>query len=224
MYTGSGSGARRATNPLAEFCKSNNVDLLSIQLPGRELRRGEPCMESCQDAAQHIINALGERAKDAVPMVVVGHSCGSWIAYEVVKLLSSLNDGKVVHVHLACFPGPDIGPGDRPWPVTSTLDESGLKRECVAWDTNLQVFRSDFKLFDSYELGPGGLSSFNFACTTVAATRDKKITKEMVGSWSHVFPTAVHEVIEGNHLFVYDGAAKAQWFSLIVKSCQEYIK
>ena len=235
VYTGSGTGARRANNPLSEFCKASNVDLLAAQLPGRELRRSEPSMQSCQDAAQHIIEALGLRAADSVPMVVVGHSCGTWIAYEVVKLLSSCAPGKVVHVHLACFPGPDIGDADRPWPVTSTLDERGLMRECVAWDTNPQVFtpgvwqtfcplfRSDFKLFDSYALGPDGLTSFDIPCTTVTATRDKKITVDMVSGWSRVFPMAVHEIIDGNHLFVYDGASKAQWFSMIIKSCQKYM-
>ena len=67
-----------------------------------------------------------------------------------------------VQIYVACFPPPWLPVDQRPWTVSSLLDDEGLKEECRQWGTSPAIFepgvwslfstllRADFHLFDSY--------------------------------------------------------------------------
>jgi hypothetical protein len=99
-----------------------------------------------------------------VPWIVVGHSVGSWCAFEFVRLARSLGFPPPALACLSGFPAPDVPPRERPWTPNAALDDSAFKDECRGWGVDEAAFaphawrafepllRADFTLFDAYEM------------------------------------------------------------------------
>ena len=91
------------------------VEVLPIELPGRNSRVGEPPHQTMQSLVDAVIEAIMPLLREK-PFVLFGHSMGAWVAYEVT--LALLRRGaplpvKVCTLNLAlsavsvlsCFPG-----------------------------------------------------------------------------------------------------------------------
>nr|WP_157528776.1 alpha/beta fold hydrolase [Kibdelosporangium sp. MJ126-NF4]CEL20451.1 putative thioesterase [Kibdelosporangium sp. MJ126-NF4]CTQ97676.1 putative thioesterase [Kibdelosporangium sp. MJ126-NF4] len=70
--------------PLAKAL-APKVDVLAIQYPGRQDRRTEPCLTSCQEMADGALAAL--RPYLDKPITVFGHSMGASVAFELTRRL-----------------------------------------------------------------------------------------------------------------------------------------
>jgi surfactin synthase thioesterase subunit len=183
---------RNIPSPLVSWCRSNDAELLAVQLPGRAARAKEPAFVSARDAARALMpivarrlfapssdepsslndaNDVTESAESAstcpdacVPWIVVGHSVGSWCAFEFVRLARSLGFPPPALACLSGFPAPDVPPRERPWTPNAALDDSAFKDECRGWGVDEAAFaphawrafepllRADFTLFDAYEM------------------------------------------------------------------------
>ena len=98
-----------------------------------------------------------------VPWIVVGHSVGSWCAFEFARLARSLGFPPPALACLSGFPAPDVPLERRPWKANARLDDAAFRDECRAWGVDEAVFspnawrtfepmlRADFALFDEYE-------------------------------------------------------------------------
>ncbi|MET9499266.1 amino acid adenylation domain-containing protein [Streptomyces sp. NPDC006552] len=64
----------------------DDVELVGIQLPGRESRAGEAPASDMMALADHVMAALSSRLD--VPFVLFGHSQGSWLCWEVAHRLA----------------------------------------------------------------------------------------------------------------------------------------
>ena len=58
------------------------VELLPVELPGRNSRMLEPKGQSMRQLVTALVDALAETLREK-PFVVFGHSLGAWMAYEV---------------------------------------------------------------------------------------------------------------------------------------------
>ena len=58
------------------------VELLPVELPGRNSRMLEPKGQSMRQLVGALVDALAETLRET-PFVVFGHSLGAWMAYEV---------------------------------------------------------------------------------------------------------------------------------------------
>ena len=173
-------------SPLVSWCRSNDAELLAVQLPGRAARAKEPPFLSARDAARALMPVVARRlfapsthepfsanddaTNDAdsdsiervVPWIVVGHSVGSWCAFEFVRLARSLGFPPPALACLSGFPAPDVPTRERPWTPNKGLDDAAFKDECRGWGVDEAVFaphawrvfeptlRADFTLFDAY--------------------------------------------------------------------------
>ena len=111
-------------------------------------------------------DATDDTASDSiervVPWIVVGHSVGSWCAFEFVRLARSLGFPPPALACLSGFPAPDVPTRQRPWTPNKGLDDAAFKDECRGWGVDEAVFaphawrvfeptlRADFTLFDAY--------------------------------------------------------------------------
>ena len=84
LYTNERASGRAAPSPLLEWCRANRAECLAVQLPGRGSRLREPFLASAEDAANALFPVIASRLVDA-PYVIVGHSVGSWLAFEFVR-------------------------------------------------------------------------------------------------------------------------------------------
>jgi surfactin synthase thioesterase subunit len=142
-----------------------------------------------------------------IPWIVVGHSVGSWCAFEFVRLAASLGFHAPALACLSGFPAPDIQIERRPWRVNESLDDAAFKEECRAWGMDEAAFgekiwpvfepllRADFTLFDEYEYDENshrrGVEDEREKekqkvfprLLTLRGTRDERITREAVSAW-----------------------------------------
>ncbi|QNP67904.1 amino acid adenylation domain-containing protein (plasmid) [Streptomyces genisteinicus] len=80
------------------------VELLGVQLPGREARTGEPPLTDMMAMADEVAGALGDRCD--VPLVLFGHSQGAWLAWEVAHRLGQRPGEPRLSLVVACAQTP----------------------------------------------------------------------------------------------------------------------
>lgn len=238
-------GGAGASHTLFSCCASKNnplatmagVELLACQLPGREARHAERPLTSAAQVAAAVLPVLTRvLSRDAVPWAVIGHSVGTWLAYEFVRAAKRAGLPPPMRMLLACFPAPHMPVHLRPWPVSARLSDLELQNEARRWHINEAVLeqpalweafepllRADYKLFDEAPgmalPGPEGQlacpMSLWFAC-------DDRISGEMVARWGELTDAAsTVRQLEGHHLFVYDAGQKADWFNDLVRILEE---
>ena len=228
---------RTIPSPLIRWCQTNRAELFAVQLPGRAARSSEPAFKCARDAARALMPIVARRffssstaktklreeveddddddddeeeeedsAKE-IPWIVVGHSVGSWCAFEFVRLAASLGFHAPALACLSGFPAPDIQIERRPWRVNNRLDDAAFKDECRAWGMDEAAFgekiwpvfepllRADFTLFDEYEYDENshrrGVEDEREKekqkvfprLLTLRGTRDERITREAVSAW-----------------------------------------
>ena len=169
---------RTVPSPLVSWCRSNDAELLAVQLPGRAARAKEPAFVSARDAARALMPVVARRlfgdwssdepCSERVPWIVVGHSVGSWCAFEFARLARSLGFPPPALACLSGFPAPDVPTRERPWTPNAALDDAAFKDECRGWGVDEAAFaphawrafepllRADFTLFDAYEMDVRG--------------------------------------------------------------------
>jgi len=224
---------KRIPNHLMDWAKSQDVEVLSCQLPGREKRRTEPFVKSAQEAANDIFKVLNDRniLNERVPYIFLAHSMGSFIAYEIlVKIREVGNIPKPAYVFISCFPSPDIPEELRPWRKNAKLSEEELKKECKMWDVNAIIFqkdvwvrylpmlRADFTLFDSYIFDQDKFAPFDIPMHVFYANKDRMVSEKLVKGWES-FTNGRFDVkcLQGNHLFIYDDTARDTYFEFITE-------
>ena len=231
MFTSEGTGPRRQSSALLEWCKSNECEVLAVQYPGRANRKSEPYAFDIADITVPLLPVVGPKLQEC-PFVIIGHSVGSWVAFEFMQLMRSRGMRMPEHVFLSAFPFPDIPHRDRPWHVNVLLDEEAFTEECRRWDVNELVFgplwevyhdlmRADFHLFDKYDYAHSGKENFAWPLTMFYGESDRMITREMCAFWE-THTTGEFELVNipGHHLFPLQKDQKAMWLEKIAATLE----
>ncbi|HZP50425.1 thioesterase II family protein [Actinocrinis sp.] len=204
-----------------------DVDLLLGQYPGRGARFTEPLPQRIGDLAGPIVASLPEDAED---LVVLGHSMGSLVAFEVARALTELGRPPRALIASACrapfLPNPClVRPellGDdelvaaikaRGGTDDAILDEPEL-REIV-----LPSIRADFAIDDVYRYG-GIAQVLDCPLTVVGGAQDPVVPVEALARWSEVTqgPAALR-VLPGGHFYFQDRLA--EFLALIAAAVQD---
>ncbi|MFJ9033467.1 amino acid adenylation domain-containing protein [Streptomyces sp. NPDC102274] len=78
----------------------DDIELVGIQLPGREARAGEPAADDMMALADHAVAALSGRMD--IPFVLYGHSQGAWLCWEIAHRLAHRPGVPPVALVVAC--------------------------------------------------------------------------------------------------------------------------
>ncbi|MDT0616368.1 thioesterase II family protein [Streptomyces lancefieldiae] len=118
---------------------SPDVEVLAVQYPGRQDRRGEPCLESVDELADHVARDLG--ALTDRPLALFGHSMGASVAFEVARRLAGTD------VPLLGLIASGRSAPSSTWGADVHLrDDAGILRELR------ELSGTDARLFDDEEL------------------------------------------------------------------------
>ncbi|MGW2180921.1 amino acid adenylation domain-containing protein [Streptomyces sp. NPDC001732] len=112
----------------------DGIELLGVQMPGRESRAAEAPATSMKDVVAAITAELTDRAP--VPTVVYGHSQGSWMAWELAHALSALPEPPPLTFVPACALPPfvEMPPAmQRMEELAKTLDRATTDELAVAF-------------------------------------------------------------------------------------------
>ncbi|MDG4810802.1 alpha/beta fold hydrolase [Micromonospora sp. WMMD1120] len=157
------------TSPMHAWSRAvpDDVEVVLVCYPGRESRYGEPYAADWEELASEVTEALVSFVRR--PYVLVGHSMGGWLAFDVAaRLQRSTRPGPYGLVVSASEP--PSGWADqqtRPPFVTDTdeqllawMRDSGQLSPVVLAEPDLRdmavsLLRADLRVSDSYRYAPG---------------------------------------------------------------------
>ena len=176
------------------------VELLPVELPGRNSRMLEPKGQSMRQLVTALVDALTETLRET-PFVVFGHSLGAWVAYELVAELLRRKQAPPLLLVVSGVRPPHLSAlendADKISPGISHLDdkefwshfERRYGRNPDLADSNTQQFvlpllRADFGIVEKYT--PSRTSDDPLPCPLIAACAngDNRLADGQLSQWS----------------------------------------
>ena len=141
----------------------DDLDLVAIQLPGRESRYGEPPFRKVRPLVAELARAL--RPLFDLPVAFFGHSMGATLAFELAHALREARGPQPFHLAVSGRGAPHL---PRRGAVVSELSDPGLvgylrtlgglpvevESEPDLLELVLRVVRTDYALVDDFVLEP----------------------------------------------------------------------
>lgn len=204
----SGGGAS-AYYPWLEFL-SPSIELIAIQLPGRENRFNEPLNNNLKNIIDQLSD--GFRIYKDKPFFVFGHSLGGLLSFEFIKSIQELYSICPRHIIVSATKAPHL-----PFRMKhlSKLSDGALKEELKVYDglderilhhdellkLFLPIIRSDFSIYENHNYS----NSKPFPCDILAlfGKHDHTVTQEEILAWA-AYTTGKFEHLSfpGGHFFI----------------------
>lgn len=213
-HSGGGASAfRRWSDDLPE-----DIEVWPVQLPGRETRLQERPFTRMTPLVQALALALRPHLNQ--PFAFLGHSMGSYIAFEVARLVRKDVRLEPIHLFVAGHQAPQLGrrltavhdaPEDalmeRIRLLAGTPDEVLQQRELM--QIMLPIIRADLELIETYEYAPQEPLSCPIS---VFWTRQDFVAGEReANAWSAQTSGAFRmRELEGDHFFVHSARPAIQ--------------
>lgn len=190
----------------------DDVDVVPVQLPGRESRVREALEPDLVAVAEQCLPDLQGRAAGR-PVLLFGHSMGALVAYELTVMLAGCGEPPVRLVVSASTPPgmrsrlSELVDGDDDGFMTGVVGLGGVSQQVVeapGWrELLLPVLRNDFLACAAY--ADVSRPVVDVPVTAVAGLDDPWVDVELMARWQAV-TTAPLEVIgvPGSHLFAFD--------------------
>lgn len=194
------------------------VDPWALVYPGREVRIAEPPLTTMPELVEAIAEALAPALQQ--PAILLGHSMGASVAFEVARELERERPGCVAHLIVSGRAGPRGG-GLPPPPATPT--DAGLVDGLRALggtppeiledpdmlDLLLPPMRADYALLAAYE--PRWQPPLPISITALVGCDDPTVGIEAMRAWREVCDGAfsAHEVAGGHFGMRADAAGTA---------------
>ncbi|MEU7426169.1 alpha/beta fold hydrolase [Streptomyces sp. NPDC040750] len=186
-----------------------SVDVLAVQYPGRQDRRGEPCVASIGELADQVTSVLLPWADR--PLVLFGHSMGASLGFEIARRLER-EHGVVPRALFASARRAPSCPRDE---SVHLRDDDGLIEEmrqlsgtdsAILDDVELirmalPAIRADYRAAETYAYEPGP----NLRCPVVALVGDDdpKVTADETRAWAlHTDATFEFHQFKGGHFYL----------------------
>jgi surfactin synthase thioesterase subunit len=189
---------------------SPEIDVLSVQYPGRHDRRNEPCLDSISELADRLVAAF--RPLAGRPVAIFGHSLGATLGFEVARRLE--RDGVEP---TALFASGRRAPHRRRLERTHLLDDAALiadMRSLAGTDSALlddddvlsmllPAVRGDYHAAETYEYQPG--PRLGCPIYSLVGDSDPKVTVEEADAWrEHTSAGFELAVLPGGHFYLND--------------------
>lgn len=197
---------------------SSSMDVLAVQYPGRQDRRGEPFIDDIGRLADAVADAVRTAADR--PLILFGHSMGATIGYEVAARLEDTGSADSGIELLALFASGRRAPSRIRSENVHRRDDAGIVAELrrlqgtgadlLGDDELIQMIlpavRADYRAVESYrpEQRPP------LQCPIVAMTGDvdPQVSAEEAAAWEqHTSGDFTLHTYSGGHFFLDNHAA-----------------
>ncbi|WP_328341903.1 thioesterase II family protein [Micromonospora sp. NBC_00421] len=202
---------------------AGDIDVLTVQYPGRMERHAEPLVGDIEELARQLTAALVEHELTELPLAFFGHSMGSLVGYETASLLagkghparqffaSSCRAPSTLHGTAAVRTTDDtiiadlkmLGGTD-----TALLDDPGM-RELL-----LPILRSDSRAVELYRQRPR--TPLSVPVTAIHGADDHWVDRSAAQAWAEVTsgPFELREM-PGGHFYFSDPGHQATIADLV---------
>ena len=219
-YAGGGASA---FNDWADLVP-DNIELCTVQLPGREERLREPLLNDMSELAEALTQQI--LAYTDRPFAFLGHSMGAIIAYEVVCRLRAMNAAIPKHLFLSARAAPQLENNSEPMRFLENdqfIDRLhslyGAVPTAIRQSSELQaiflpILRADVTLLETHiDVSPPPLDC---SITVFGGAGDPAITAAMLAGWQERTSAKFdqHE-LPGDHFFIH--AQKDAVLSVIIE-------
>jgi surfactin synthase thioesterase subunit len=196
---------------------SGHLEIIAVQLPGREKRFVEEPYRDVATAVTGILPEVLERVGERDRVIIFGHSLGAVLAYELSHQLAKTMHIQVAHLVVSGSPAPWALRKRR---ATGLDDQAFLAqvREFAGYDHPalndpdlrdmlLPVLRADVEMHENY--CPSWNSPLPVSITSVRGTDDELVSREEAAQW-HSATTMPLQVVElpGSHMYLTTSAGK----------------
>ncbi|WP_326820146.1 alpha/beta fold hydrolase [Streptosporangium sp. NBC_01756] len=193
-----------------------DVEVVGVQLPGRENRIVEPAEIDLTELAAALAEAV---AADGRPYALYGHSLGARLAFEVIRRLRRTGAPLPVRLYVGAARAPHLN-ASAMFDGLSRLSDDELVARVVAGggvpgevadepellELLLPTLRADFTWLDDYMYRPG--APLPVPITAFAGTLDRAVSTEQMTPWEqHTTAGFVLHHIDGGHFFLQDNLA-----------------
>ncbi|WP_158714837.1 alpha/beta fold hydrolase [Streptomyces erythrochromogenes] len=193
-----------------------DVELLAVQYPGRQDRRGEPCAQDLSELAAGVAGALAASPDDR-PLFLLGHSMGALVAFETARLLEERGGAARLFVSAARPPAQDweepdlalVGDGE----LVAGLRRLGGIPEPLLADPEiaaeiLRLLRADHRALLRHRCARE--HAVAAPVTVLLATADPKNSPAQMADWAR-HTTRGHEVVtlSGGHFALLERPAES---------------
>ena len=208
-YAGAGASVFRDWQPLLP----DGINVIPVQLPGRETRFLEPAF----DQLQPLVSELARELRPSLDGVFAffGHSVGALVAFELARELVRCGRTTPAHLFVSGAAAPHIltwKPVCHMWSDSELIQQlvriSGLPQE-VANDPAslaalLPALRADLVAYQTYTYWPDVL--LECAVTAYGGRRDPEVRPHELLAWRALTSgTFNSHLFRGHHLFLHTG-------------------
>ena len=187
------------------------IEVVPVQLPGRESRWSEPPLEDLPLLAANLATAI--RPFLSQPFALLGHSMGASIAFELARVLRRRKLPLPRHLFVSGARAPHVP--DREPPVHHLPDvllwKTIMRDYGAAEDRTplnpemapvlLPILRTDFRMCESYK--PSWEDPFPFPLTVYGGLHDRRVTYHDLAAWSgYTFGAFRMQLFPGGHFFL----------------------
>jgi medium-chain acyl-[acyl-carrier-protein] hydrolase len=209
-YAGGGASIfRRWPESLPNF-----VELVAVQLPGRESRIGEPPIGEMAP----LLTTLGKEIRPLCdrPFAFFGHSMGSLIAFELARSLEQKHGVRPLHLYASGHRAPHLPDPDPPvsgLPEPEFIAElrrvKGTPEEVLAhpelMELLLPLLRADFGFCERYVFTPG--EPLFCPITAFGGATDEDVSEAELAAWAeHTRSSFTTHILRGDHFFITSAA------------------
>ncbi|MEV0972898.1 thioesterase II family protein [Microtetraspora glauca] len=193
-----------------------DVEVLGVQLPGRENRIVEPAEIDLAELAAAVTDAT---TSDGRPYALYGHSLGARLAFELIRALRRGGASLPVRLYVGAARAPHLTGSATFDGLSRVPDDELLARvvagggvpEAVAGEPELlelllPTLRADFTWLDDYVYEPE--APLPVPIRAVSGTLDRAVSMEQMAGWErHTSAGFVLHHVEGGHFFLQDRQA-----------------
>lgn len=189
-----------------------DVEVVALQLPGRERRLREEPLRSVDELVPRLDEAIAGLVD--LPFAFYGHSMGAVAAFELARRLRQQSLPMPQHLFLAARGAPQLERKAPPYDELSDLEfvdeinrryggiPVAILREPELMKLFLPAIRADFSILESYKYVEG--PPLDCPITAFGGALDKEIKTAAIQGWQQqtTGPFVFHE-IPGDHFFLH---------------------
>jgi len=195
----------------------DEIQLLTIQLPGREWRLAEEPYRDAATAVSEIFPELAEELDWGGPVMLFGHSLGAVLAYELAHQFCVTPGFDVARLFVSGSPGPWTRRARR---ATGLPDEEFFERvsEFAEYSDDtlenpevreliLPALRADVEMHEEYV--PGSSGALPAPITSLRGSEDQLVPAESAAEWAQATDREFELVqLPGGHMYLMHSAAE----------------
>jgi len=208
------------------------IDTVAVQYPGRQERHAEAPVPTIVGLADRVAEVLAARAS-SLPTVLLGHSMGAIVAYEVACRLAARGVG-LAGLIVSAARAPTLVQGSRTHPaddeeLLAEMRQLSGTEACVFEDKKLlgpvlPALRNDVTAIETYQASS---ATVGYPIGIFIGDSDPLVSLEQAGAWSGVTTgESSLQVFSGGHFYLTEpgstaiGAVATRVLSFVADRCQ----